>query len=508
MTEKIATFVRLHGADNVFVATARCEPGARLEEAIVKTSIPIGHKVAATAIAKNEAIVKYGHAIGFASQKIAAGEHVHVHNCTFRNGTKRTFPLGTEAKPTDFVAQNERATFKGFVRADGRVGTRNFLAVLSTVNCAATVAKKVAAHFDAQGLKAYPHVDGVCAFTHGGGCGMAMDSEGYDLLQRTLAGYARHPNFAGVLLIGLGCEVMQIRHLMETRGLKNSPSFHHLTIQDTGGTRKTVEDGIAQIKAMLAHADTARRQSVSAEHLILALQCGGSDGYSGITANPALGVAVDLLVRHGGTAILAETPELYGAQYLLSRRAQSPEIAQKLMDRIRWWEDYVANNNGSMDNNPSPGNKLGGISTILEKSLGAVSKGGITNLVDVYEYAEPITKKGLVFMDSPGYDPISVTGQIASGATLVGFTTGRGSLSGFKPVPCLKLASNTDMFTRLNEDMDLNCGAILSEGLPLEDMGKRIFHRILKVASGQKTKSEALGYGDNEFTPWVIGAVM
>ncbi len=508
MSGKIATFVRLHGDDNVVVATANLPSGTSIEGNVLNGAIPFGHKVATTAITVGEAIRKYGQTIGFASQDIRAAEHVHDHNCEFASAAKRTLCAQHDTQPTNFVAPGARATFNGFVRADGRVGTRNFIAVLSTVNCAATVAKKVAAHFDTQTLEHYPNVDGVCAFTHAGGCGMAMESEGFDLFQRILAGYATHPNFAGVLLIGLGCEVMQIRYLMDAYGLEDGTNFHHMNIQDTGGTRKTVEDGIRRIEAMLPQANTAVRQNVSAEHLILGLQCGGSNGYSGITANPALGMATDLVVRHGGTAILAETPELFGAEHLLTRRAQSPEIAQKLMDRIHWWEDYVARNNGSMDNNPSPGNKLGGLSTILEKSLGAVAKGGTTNLVDVYAYGEPITKAGLVFMDSPGYDPVSITGEIASGATVVCFSTGRGSVSGYKPVPCLKLATNTEMFERMREDMDINCGTVLSEGLSLENMGERIFRRILDAASGQRTKSETLGYGDSEFTPWIIGAVM
>ena len=388
------------------------------------------------------------------------------------------------------------------------MGTRNYIAVLTTVNCSATVAKMVARHFDTAALAAYPNVDGVAAFTHGTGCGMALDGEGYAILQRTLRGYAVHPNFAGVLLIGLGCEAAQISFLMDAYGLKDSPTFHHMTIQGTGGTRKTVEEGIKRVEAMLPLANQARREKVSCEHLTVALQCGGSDGYSGITANPALGAAVDLLVRQGGTGVLAETPEVYGAEHLLTRRADSPEVAEKLMGRIRWWEDYTARHGGSMDNNPSPGNKAGGLTTILEKSLGAVAKGGTTNLMGVYEYAEPITAKGFVFMDSPGYDPVSITGEVASGANLVCFTTGRGSVFGYKPAPSIKLATNTPMYERMEEDMDIDCGAILSAGLTVEEMGARVFELMLEVASGRESKSEALGFGDNEFNPWVIGAVM
>jgi altronate hydrolase len=507
-TATIPTFIRLHGADNVIVTTSSLPAGAALEEVALNAAVPSGHKVATGAIAAGEAVRKYDQVIGFASRDIAPGDHVHTHNCEFRADFARDPAPGIDAKPTDFLAPEKRATFKGIVRSNGKVGTRNYIGVLTTVNCSATVAKMVARHFDGDALAAYPNVDGVAAFVHGTGCGMAMDGEGYDALQRTLNGYALHPNFAGVLMIGLGCEAAQIRLLMEAYGLKDSPTFQHMTIQGTGGTRKTVEEGIRRIEAMLPEANKAVRETVSAEHLSLALQCGGSDGYSGITANPALGAAADMLVRHGGTAILAETPEIYGAEHLLTRRAESPEIAAKLLEQIRWWEAYTARNNGSMDNNPSPGNKAGGLTTILEKSLGAAAKGGTTNLTGVYDYAAPVTKKGFVFMDSPGYDPVSVTGQVASGANIICFTTGRGSVFGYKPSPSIKLATNTGMYQRMTDDMDVNCGAIITEGVGVAEMGERIFRLILDVASGSKSKSEALGFGDAEFTPWVIGAVM
>lgn len=504
----IPQFIRLHETDNVIVTTSGLAAEAKLENVELNGAVPSGHKVATSALKTGEAVRKYDQVIGFASRDIAPGDHVHIHNCEFRADFERDPAPGADARPTDFVAPDERATFQGFVRPNGRVGTRNYIGVLTTVNCSATVARMVARHFDGDALAAYPNVDGVAAFVHGTGCGMAMDGEGYDALQRTLNGYALHPNFAGILMIGLGCEAAQIRLLMEAYGLKDSPTFQHMTIQATGGTKKTVEEGIRRIEAMLPEANKATRQTVSAEHLSLALQCGGSDGYSGITANPALGAAADILVRHGGTAILAETPEIYGAEHLLTRRAESPEVARKLLERIRWWEAYTARNNGSMDNNPSPGNKAGGLTTILEKSLGAAAKGGTTNLTGVYEYAEPATAKGFVFMDSPGYDPVSVTGQVASGANIICFTTGRGSVFGYKPAPSIKLATNTAMYQRMEDDMDVNCGAIITEGVGVAEMGEQIFRLILDVASGKQSKSEALGFGDAEFTPWVIGAVM
>ncbi len=475
---------------------------------VASTAIPRGHKVSIAAVAEGEAIYKYGQVIGFASIDIAPGQHVHTHNVALKS-FDRDYDFGSAARPTDFVPQEQRATFQGFVRADGRVGTRNYIGILSTVNCSATVVNQIAAAFSRpEDMAAFPHVDGVVAFPHATGCGIEAGGEGHRNLQRVMAGFARHPNFAGVLMVGLGCEVNQVAGVLADMGLEQSDTLYAMTIQDTGGTRQTVTEGIARVKAMLPAAEKARRQTVPASHLTLALQCGGSDGYSGISANPALGAAADLLVRHGGSAILSETPEIYGAEHLLIARAQSREVGEKLIERIKWWEDYTARNGGNMNNNPSPGNKAGGLTTILEKALGAAAKGGTTNLVDVYKYAEPITAKGFVFMDSPGYDSASVTGQVASGANIVCFTTGRGSVFGFKPSPSLKLATNTPLYNRMTEDMDINCGRVIDGEVTIAQMGQEIFDRILAVASGERTKSEELGMGGNEFTPWQIGATM
>lgn len=507
--EAAARVVRLNPIDNVVTATGRIAAGTPVpgEGVVTAADIPSGHKIATAAIAAGAEVRKYGQIIGFAASDIAPGDHVHTHNCVMGDFA-RDYAFGAEARPTEFVPAAERATFQGIVRHDGRVATRNYIGIVSTVNCSATVARMIAAHFTPERLAAYPNVDGVSAFVHGTGCGLADAGEGFDTLQRTMWGYVRHPNCAGVLLVGLGCEVNQIRFLIEAYGLNDESRFQHMTIQDWGGTRKAVEEGIRRIEAMLPAANAARRETVSAEHLTLALQCGGSDAWSGITANPALGVAADILVRNGGTAILAETPEIYGAEHLLTRRAPDRAVAEKLIERIRWWESYTARNGGNMNNNPSPGNKAGGLTTILEKSLGAAAKGGTTNLVGVYKYAEPVTAKGFVFMDSPGYDPASITGEVASGATIVCFTTGRGSVFGFKPAPSVKLATNSAMYERMSEDMDVNCGEILSHGVSVEEMGRRVFDVLLRVASGEKSKSEQLGFGDNEFTPWVIGATM
>jgi altronate hydrolase len=348
----------------------------------------------------------------------------------------------------------------------------------------------------------------VVAITHSTGCGMGSSGEGIDVLRRTIAGYARHANFAGILIIGLGCEANQMGALMFTQGLREGPLLHTMTIQDSGGTVKSVAEGVRIVKEMLPIANAVARQSVPASHIIVGLQCGGSDGYSGITANPALGAAVDLLVQHGGTAILSETPEIYGAEHLLTRRAVSREVGEKIVKRIKWWEEYTARLHGEMNNNPSPGNKAGGLTTILEKSLGAVAKGGTTGLMDVYEYAHPVTAKGFVYMDTPGYDPVSATGQVAGGANLICFTTGRGSVYGCKPSPSLKLATNTPLYERMTDDMDMNCGEIIDGSLTVQEAGERIFKLILETASGTPSRSEVHGFGADEFVPWQLGAVM
>ena len=504
-----ATTIRLHGADNVIVARVDILPGTPVGDEAVATrdTIPAGHKVAVRPIAAGEPVRKYNQIIGFATDAIAPGDHVHVQNVEMRS-FERDYAFGQDAHPTDFVPEAQRATFQGFKRANGKVGTRNFIGVLTSVNCSATVAHYIADAFRNERLNDYGNVDGVVALVHATGCGMADKGDGYENLQRVLWGYARHPNFAGVLLLGLGCEVAQIPFLLDAYGVTQGPHFRTMTIQETGGTRKTVDRGVAMLREMLPHANAQRRETVSAEHLSLALQCGGSDGYSGITANPALGAASDILVRNGGTAILSETPEIYGAEHLLTRRATSEAVGHKLVERIRWWEDYCERNGGEMNNNPSPGNKAGGLTTILEKSLGAAAKGGTTNLTGVYKYAEPVDAKGFVFMDSPGFDPAAATGQVASGANILAFTTGRGSVFGCKPVPSLKLATNTTMFRHIEEDMDINCGEIADGTASVAEMGEKIFRQLLDVASGEQTKSEKLGFGEAEFVPWQVGAVM
>jgi altronate hydrolase len=503
--------IRIHPADDVVIARRQLMGGTRIESEGITVSglIPPGHKIAVRAIAQGAPVRRYNQIIGTATQPIAPGQHVHTHNLAF-SSFERAHDVGSGVVPTAYV--NPPATFMGIVRDDGRVATRNYIGVLTSVNCSATAARAIADQFrrdiHPQMLADYPNVDGVVALTHGMGC--ATDSDGEDLLvlRRTLGGYARHANFAAVLVVGLGCETNQIQGLMAQEGLAEGARLQTFNIQDTGGTAKTVARGVEVIKGLLKEANRVTRVPVPASHITVGLQCGGSDGYSGISANPALGAAVDRLVRHGGSAILSETPEIYGGEHLLTRRAVSPAVAEKLLKRIRWWEAYTARNNMSMDNNPSAGNKAGGLTTILEKSLGAIAKSGTTNLVDVVEFAQALKEKGLNYMDTPGYDPVSATGQVAGGANLICFTTGRGSAYGCAPSPSLKLSTNSTLWRRQQEDIDIDCGGIVEGSDTIDEVGERIFRLMLATASGQKTKSEIHGYGQNEFVPWQLGAVM
>jgi len=502
-----AAAIRLHADDSVAVALRDLPTGTVLTDFGVTLTMPVkrGHKVALQDLQPGARLYRYGQIIGQALEPIAAGAHVHTHN------------LGMGAHSQDYaIAQANTPlppltgrSFQGYHRADGKVGTRNYLGVLTTVNCSATVARLVAeAAAHDPWFQTLENIDGIVPIVHGTGCAMDLQGEGYQILFRTLQGYAQHANFGGILLIGLGCEAMQVPALIGKARLRADNNFRYMTIQQEGGTRRTIATALQALREMAEVANRVCRQPAPLEKIVVGLQCGGSDGYSGITANPALGAASDLLVRHGGTTILAETPEIYGAGHLLTRRAATPEVAHAMIARIKWWQDYTARNGGEMDNNPSPGNKRGGLTTILEKSLGAVAKGGTAPLMGFYEYAEPVTTPGFNYMDSPGYDPVSCTGQIASGANLIAFTTGRGSVSGFNPTPCLKLATSTEMYDHMSEDMDINCGDIVTADVSIADKGREIFEALIATASGQHTKSEDLGFGAAEFVPWQIGAVM
>ena len=499
--------IRLRAEDNVVVANRTLEAGHDIEGIVLRDAIPAGHKIASSDISAGARILKYGQTIGYAMSDIPSGTHLHTHNVEFR-ATDAAYQFGTNLRDVAPVPEQDRDTFLGYRRENGSVGTRNYIAIVTSVNCSATAARRIADSFGEEELSQYPNVDGVVAFVHGTGCGMAGDGEGFEALQRVMWGYAKHPNHGGVVMVGLGCEMNQIDWLLDAYGLKQSPTFQTMNIQSVAGLQKTIEMGVKKVRDMLPIVNAAQRTSCPASELKVALQCGGSDAWSGITANPALGEACDLLVSQGGTGVLAETPEIYGAEHLLTERAIDRATGDRLIGLINWWEDYTARNRGSMDNNPSPGNKKGGLTTILEKSLGAAAKGGTTPLKGVYKYAEPVRAQGFTFMDSPGYDPASVTGQIAGGCNLVCFTTGRGSAFGSKPAPTIKLSTNTTMYERMVDDMDINCGDIITGGATIQSKGREIYELFLRVASGQASKSEAQGLGDYEFVPWQIGAVM
>ncbi|MGW8565593.1 UxaA family hydrolase [Isoptericola sp. NPDC055881] len=499
----------LRPADDVALTTRQVPAGTTVRlpggtEATTRSTLPRGHKLAVRAVAAGTEVRKYGQSIGRATRDVAPGDHVHTHNLGMDDGA-RAYEFGTAR--TTLPEPATRRTFQGYRRSDGRWGTRNYVGILTSVNCSASTARMIADQFRGPVLDAYPHVDGVVALTHDTGCGLVPTSEGAQVTLRTLRGYASHANMAGLLLVGLGCEMLPATSVLDGVALRDDLPVRTLTIQDTGGIRATVRAGVAAVTEMLPQIDALRREEAPASELVLGLNCGGSDGFSGITANPALGHASDLLVAQGGTSILAETPEVFGAEHLLLRRAVSEEVGRRLLDRLDWWQDYAAAGGGTLDNNPSPGNKAGGLTTILEKSLGAVAKAGTADLVAVHEYAEPVTERGMTFMDTPGYDPVSVTGIVAGGATVVVFTTGRGSVLGCKPTPSIKVATNSDTYRRMREDMDLDAGRIVETGLSVEEVGTELFEKILAVASGEQTVSEELDLGADEFVPWQLGAV-
>ncbi|CAN5398167.1 altronate dehydratase family protein [soil metagenome] len=513
--------VHLRPSDNVAVARKPIAAGFELAfdggTLTAATPIRLGHKFAVRPIKEGDPIQKYGQVIGFAGKNVAPGEHIHTHNVVLGK-FERDYAYATET-PAPLPPPAEYRSFMGYDRgptraAHQRYGTRNYIAIISTVNCSAATSKYIAERIRAMNiLKDFPNVDGIMPIVHKHGCAMAYDGDDHNQLDRTLAGFANHPNVAAYILIGLGCETGQATHLIQNQSLnliqlgrpKEPPLV--LSIQESGGIGKTVDLGVKAVAEMLPRANDVKRVSISAKHLILGTNCGGSDGNSGVTANPALGFASDLIVQQGGTSVLAETPEIYGAEHLLTRRAVSKEVGEKLVERIKWWEWYTSIFGVEINNNPSVGNKEGGLTTIYEKSLGAVAKAGTTAMVDVVNYAEPITAKGFVVMDTPGYDPVSMTGIVAGGANVCVFTTGRGSVYGCKPAPCIKVATNTPLYERMLSDMDINAGTILN-GVPIETVGQEIFEEILTVASGKHTKSELHGVGEEEFSPWHIGPTL
>lgn len=514
MSSSAPQVLLLREGDDVAVACRPLSAGDVIpvngHEVQLRTDVPAGHKIAIHAIPSDEPVRKYGQIIGFATRNIEPGDHVHVQNMGVKP-LQLQYEYSTAVPHVDYVPEAQRRTFQGFKRPDGKVGTRNYLAVVSTVNCSASVSRFIAERFRGDALKAFPNVDGIIAVKHSTGCGMNIRGDDLKMLERSLAGYARHANVAGYIVVGLGCEVNQAQSMVDHTNLISHGTPRRLptviNIQEEGGVQKTVERGIREIEALLPYANSFERTTQPASELFVATNCGGSDGNSGVTANPAVGWMTDEMVRHGGTSVLAETSETYGAEHLLTRRAVSREVGEKLVGLMRWWENYTSMHGAEIDNNPSPGNKAGGLTTIYEKSLGALAKGGTSPLVDVVGWGEPIRKRGFVFMDTPGHDPVSITGLVAGGCNVVVFTTGRGSVFGCKPAPSIKVATNSRLFEHMNDDMDINAGVIL-DGVAIADVGRAIFEKILSVASGERTKSELHGIGDEEFIPWLTGAVL
>ena len=514
MTESSPQFIILNSNDNVVTARRTLKSGLDVllngVSVELKQTVPGGHKVALTLVKTGQELIKYGQNIGFAKMDIEAGDWVHTHNVELKE-VGRDYGYCEDFRALGSV-QNAGDTFQGFARAKARAGTRNYIGVISSVNCSATMSRYVADHFRTSNFQRdYLNVDGVVAFTHKGGCSYDPN-HGHEILQRVIAGIARHPNIGGYLLVGLGCEVNQITELVEAQKLdqltegEQAPVF--LTIQQTGGVRKTIKSAIEAVEKMLPEVNAHQRTAQPVNKLTLAMNCGGSDSNSGVSANPALGVASDELIRRGASSVFGETTEIYGAEHLLTRRAVTREVGEKLISQIRWREEHTKMFGSTIDNNPSPGNKDGGLTTIFEKSLGAVAKAGQAPLAAVYDYAEQIDAKGLCFMNTPGNDPVSMTGLVSGGCNVGVFTTGRGSVYGCKPSPCIKVASNSTLYNWMEEDMDINAGTILDGNETVEEVGARIYEKIISVASGEKTKSELAGLGDEEFAPWMLGPTL
>ena len=499
--------VLLNNEDNIIIALDNMKANQHLKDFDITLNAPIlsGQKIARVDIVKDSPIYKYGTIIGFADKDLSKGQVLTNSNIVFKE-FGREHEYCSKYVPTRFVNSSSERTFSGYKRLDGRVGTRNFIAVVSTVNCSATVVHEIASYFTPDKMINYPNVEGVAAFSHSTGCGMELSGEPMNLLNRTLGGYIRHPNVASSLAVGLGCERCQVGGLFSHQGLTENENLKTLVMQENGGTTATIKEGIKIVESMLEKANGNFREKVSLSNLMVGLQCGGSDAFSSISANPSLGKAVDLLVSHGGTAILSETPEIYGVENTLTARAVNSSVAEKLLDRVNWWKNvYAVGRDVQINGIVSPGNQKGGLANILEKSLGSAMKGGTTGLMQVYNYAERINEKGFVFMDTPGFDPVSATGQIAGGANLIAFTTGRGSCFGAKPTPSIKLATNSALYKKMYEDMDINCGLVIDGDKDIEEMGKIIFEEFISFASGKKTKSEILNLGRHEFAPWQIG---
>lgn len=502
----------LNEKDNVGVVRLPIAEGSEVvangHKVTARQTITPGHKIALKPVAAGALVHKYGETIGKATEEIPAGAWVHTHNLV-PDFSGKNYEFATERRVTEYFNAEEAGTFDGYLRENGDVGTRNYVAVIATSNCSSHVTMEIAERLKDVGPDTHG-IDGVVAIPHQEGCGHSVGEDTWQL-ERTLAGMMFHPNVGAVLMVSLGCEVNQLSNYINTAQLgqqhfRKGKLIVGLEMQSSGGTRQTVAAGVAQVEDLIKHCQQMKRTPQLMSKVLLGTNCGGSDAFSGISANPALGHASDLVVRCGGTSVLAEIPECMGAEHLLTRRAADEATGRKVVDVVNWYQEYLRRFGGNFNDNPSPGNKLGGISNVTEKSLGAVAKGGTTALTGVFAYAERINKPGFVLMNTPGYDPVSVTGICAGGANMMCFTTGRGTGIGFPIVPIIKISTNSRIAKIMEDNIDVNAGVVVDGKATIQDVGRQIFNLIRRAASGERTKSEILGH--KEFAPWRVGPVM
>jgi len=479
--------------DNLAVVKEPTTPG--LEVALpggcvvrVKDSVPPGHRFATRDIPAGEYVLQYGHPIG-TSLGIREGEMISHANMKDDVPVVRELPEDLHHPAPDYIPEFERATFKGFRRPDGRVGTRNFILIVPTSMCASHEAQQIAlmAEFLHYKRERFPNVDGVVAIPHNKGCG-CQEGSTIEVMLRTLSNYADHPNVGGVVLLDLGCEKTNLARV-EKYLLKREKSFDKpvakIGIQEIGGTQAAIEQGLREVERMLPEVNRIEREECSVGELVLGVKCGGSDGFSGISANPSLGRAADTLVRSGGTVLITEVPEFCGAEHIIAHRAKDAETGRAVYRMIDWYKEYASKFGAVLNQNPSPGNVAGGLLNITIKSLGAMSKAGTTRVEGVVEYAEPPKGRGLHLMQGPGYDQESTPGLVAAGATVVVFTTGRGTTIGNAIAPVIKLASNDAVFRRMSRDIDLSAGGVLEGTETIEEVGARVFEHVRRVAGGE-----------------------
>jgi altronate hydrolase len=494
--------------DNVAVVKAKTEKDLSVvlpDKHIVtlKSEVPLGHRFATREIPEGDFVLQYGQPIG-TSLGIEKGEWISPENMSNSVPIVRDLPKDLSTPEPDYIEVSERATFQGFKRPDGRIGTRNFVLIVPTSMCASHEATNISmmAEFLHYKREKFPNVDGVVAIPHNKGCG-CQDAENIEIMLRTLANYADHPNVGGVILIDLGCEktnLSKVEKFLLNRDYRINKPFAKIGIQEVGGTQKAIETGLEEVQKMLPIVNQAKREEFSASELVLGVKCGGSDGFSGISANPSLGFASDLLVRNGGTVLITEVPEFCGAEHILANRSKDVETGRKVYEMVDWYKDYAGKFGAVLNENPSPGNVKGGLLNITIKSLGAIAKAGTTRVEGVLGYAETVKNKGLNLMQGPGYDQESTPGLVAAGATVVVFTTGRGTTIGNAIAPVIKLSSNNEIFERMNNDIDISAGNVIEGTESIEQVGERLFEHICKVASGEiPAKAEILKHREFQF---------